>query len=591
MEKNEPTFVPEWLKSSGSVTSAVSTNHHQIASSSLLSDDRATLKSTRNKSSIDDISAHNSGSSPVSDRTTSSYFRRSSTSNGSQLRSYGSFGRTNRDKGWDKDTNEYHDSDKLRIGDHRHRNFSDPLGSNFSNRFEKDGLKRTQSSISGKYNEPWSRKVSADMNSFDKSNYNNGSSLLAGSSAISTVRKAAFDRDFPSLGADERQTDYELRRVPSPGLSTNMQNLPIGYSAVTGEIGWTSALAEVQVKVGANGINKSSVAQAALPSSASVASSMTSGLNMAETLAQGPPHVHATQFSVGTQRLEEIAIKQSKQLIPVTPSMPKALVLNSSEKSKTKAAQQQHQTSSTHHFNHSPRGTPMKSDMSKTSSLGKLQVLKPARERNDISYQTKDTLSPTNASKVPNNPLTAASSVGVPPSLRSPIKNPIVASGVVPTVLEKKPSAQLRSRNDFFNLVRKKSLTNHSSPVVDSVSTVSQSILEQPSEHKAGAPPPGEDSLLANQSDTVQYKMNGLISNRDACDGTPKSPDNGENGETRSSSDVILCSEEEEAAFLRSLGWDENAGEDEGLTEEEIREFYRDASKYIKPRPSSKTSL
>lgn len=32
------------------------------------------------------------------------------------------------------------------------------------------------------------------------------------------------------------------------------------------------------------------------------------------------------QLSVKTQRLEELAIKQSRQLIPVTPSMPKALV-------------------------------------------------------------------------------------------------------------------------------------------------------------------------------------------------------------------------------------------------------------------------
>ncbi|KAK1386108.1 mediator of RNA polymerase II transcription subunit 1-like [Heracleum sosnowskyi] len=585
MEKGEPTFVPEWLKSSGSVTSAVSTNHHQIASSSLLSDDRVTLKSTRNKSSID-ISSHNSGSSPVSDRTTSSYFRRNSTSNGSHLRSYGSLGRTNRDKGWDKDVNEYRDNDKSRLGDHRHTNFSDPLESNFSNRFVKDGLKRTQSSISGKYNEPWSRKVSADINSSNKINFNNGSTHLGGSSAISSVRKATFDRDFPSLGADERQIDYDLRRVPSPGLSSNMQSLPIGYSAVTNEVGWTSALAEVPVKIGANSTNKSSVAQAALLRSDSGASNMTSGLNMAETLAQGPPHVQATpQFSVGTQRLEEIAIKQSKQLIPVTPSMPKALVLSSSEKSKTKLVQQQqHQTSSTL-FNHSPRGTLVKSDMPKTSSIGKLQVLKPARERNGISYPTKDSLSPPNASKVLNNPPTAAPSAGVAPPLRSPVKNPIAVSAVVPSVLEKKPSAQLRSRNDFFNLVRKKSLTNSSSSVTDSVSIVSKSVLEQCSEIEAATPLP---PVKATQSDMVQSEMNGLISNRDACDRPKKSHDN---GETRLSSDVILCSEEEEAAFLRSLGWDENAGEDEGLTEEEIREFYRDASKYIKPPPSSKTSL
>ncbi|KAL8116731.1 hypothetical protein AgCh_023036 [Apium graveolens] len=571
MEKGEPTFVPEWLKSNGSVTSSISTNHQQIAPSSLLSDDRATVKSTRNKSSID-IRDHNSGSSPVSDRTTSSYFRRNSTSNGSHLRSYSSLGRTNHDKGWDKDINDDRDNDKSKLGDHRHRNFSDPLGSNFSSRFEKDGLKRSQSSISGKYNEPWARNVSADLNSSNKSNFNNGSTNLG---ASSSVRKAAFDRDFPSLGADERQIIYDLRRVPSPVLSSNMQSLPVGYSAVTGEVGWTSALVEVPVKVGGNGTNKSSVSQEDLLSSDSGASNMTSGLNMAETLAQVSPHVQANpQFSVGSQRLEEIAIKQSKQLIPVTPPIPKALVLNFSEKSKTKVVQHQHQTPS---INHSPRGTLVKSDMPKSLSLGKLQVLKPAREKNGISYPTKDSLSPPNASKVLNNPLTSAPSAGVAPPLRSPVKNPISVSSVVPTVLDKKPSAQFRSRNDFFNLVRKKSLTNSSSPVADSVSIMEKSDLEQPGEIEASAPlPPVKDSLLATQSEMVQCEMNGLISNRDACDMPKKSCDK---AETRLSSDVILCSEEEEAAFLRSLGWDENAGEDEGLTEEEIREFYRDASK------------
>ncbi|XP_074331297.1 uncharacterized protein LOC141668370 isoform X2 [Apium graveolens] len=569
MEKGEPTFVPEWLKSNGSVTSSISTNHQQIAPSSLLSDDRATVKSTRNKSSID-IRDHNSGSSPVSDRTTSSYFRRNSTSNGSHLRSYSSLGRTNHDKGWDKDINDDRDNDKSKLGDHRHRNFSDPLGSNFSSRFEKDGLKRSQSSISGKYNEPWARNVSADLNSSNKSNFNNGSTNLG---ASSSVRKAAFDRDFPSLGADERQIIYDLRRVPSPVLSSNMQSLPVGYSAVTGEVGWTSALVEVPVKVGGNGTNKSSVSQEDLLSSDSGASNMTSGLNMAETLAQVSPHVQANpQFSVGSQRLEEIAIKQSKQLIPVTPPIPKALVLNFSEKSKTKVVQHQHQTPS---INHSPRGTLVKSDMPKSLSLGKLQVLKPAREKNGISYPTKDSLSPPNASKVLNNPLTSAPSAGVAPPLRSPVKNPISVSSVVPTVLDKKPSAQFRSRNDFFNLVRKKSLTNSSSPVADSVSIMEKSDLEQPGEIEASAPlPPVKDSLLATQSEMVQCEMNGLISNRDACDMPKKSCDK---AETRLSSDVILCSEEEEAAFLRSLGWDENAGEDEGLTEEEIREFYRDA--------------
>nr|POF21816.1 hypothetical protein CFP56_73740 [Quercus suber] len=40
------------------------------------------------------------------------------------------------------------------------------------------------------------------------------------------------------------------------------------------------------------------------------------------------------------------------------------------------------------------------------------------------------------------------------------------------------------------------------------------------------------------------------------------------NREQHSSPDEALYPDEEEAAFLRSLGWEENAGEDEGLTED-----------------------
>jgi len=39
---------------------------------------------------------------------------------------------------------------------------------------------------------------------------------------------------------------------------------------------------------------------------------------------------------------------------------------------------------------------------------------------------------------------------------------------------------------------------------------------------------------------------------------------------------VMGGSEEEENAFLRSLGWEENAGGEEALTEEEINSFYQE---------------
>nr|GMD05659.1 uncharacterized protein LOC102594226 [Ipomoea batatas] len=60
-----------------------------------------------------------------------------------------------------------------------------------------------------------------------------------------------------------------------------------------------------------------------------------------------------------------------------------------------------------------------------------------------------------------------------------------------------------------------------------------------------------------------------------------------------------LCLEEEEIAFLRSLGWEENGDEDDeegGLTEEEIATFYTYLSNHIlqlklKPKPALRYTL
>ena len=47
-----------------------------------------------------------------------------------------------------------------------------------------------------------------------------------------------------------------------------------------------------------------------------------------------------------------------------------------------------------------------------------------------------------------------------------------------------------------------------------------------------------------------------------------------------SSSDEALYPDNEEVAFLRSHGWEEN-GEDESLTEEEISSFYREVTTHL----------
>lgn len=271
-------------------------------------------------------------------------------------------------------------------------------------------------------------------------------------------------------------------------------------------------------------------------------------------------------------------------------------MLNPSEKPKPKIGQQQqqqHQTSSSHLANHSPRSGPVKSDVSRTSSVGKLHVLKPARGRNGVSPTAKDTLSPTSgSSRVASSPVAVAPSVVGSAPLRGPSNNPSLASAErksAPVILEKRPTPQAQSRNDFFNLMRKKSMTSPSSAAPGLVTDVSPSVLDKLEGTESDAVSPSSESFVGDLS---TEKTNDVNSNGNASfERAQESIDDGHqenlnNGTDHSSSNAILYSEEEEAAFLRSLGWEEeNGGEDEGLTEEEISSF---CMEYIKLRPSSK---
>ncbi|XP_076960267.1 uncharacterized protein LOC143636586 [Bidens hawaiensis] len=234
MDKTRPTFVPEWLKNSGGSS----------ASSSLHSDEQGGSKTVRNKSLEKDLGP----------------FRRASINNGSaHSRSYSSFNRNQRDRGRDRDRDRDLDKDifefrnKERL-ESRRVDYSDPLGNILPTRFGKNGLRRSHSSLPGKRVESGAAKVGSDL---------------------SIVKKASFERDFPSLGVDN-----DIGKVTSA-----IQSLPVGNSGVIGGDGWTSALAEVPVIVGSNG-NGSSVAPLVHPASVSGAAG---GRNMAETLAQGPP--------------------------------------------------------------------------------------------------------------------------------------------------------------------------------------------------------------------------------------------------------------------------------------------------------------
>ncbi|KAJ6954444.1 hypothetical protein NC652_006008 [Populus alba x Populus x berolinensis] len=558
MERSEPSLVPEWLRSPGSVSGAGSSAHH-FASSSSHSDVSSLGNHTRNRS-FKSISDFDSPRSAFLDRQSSSNSRRSSI-NGSAKHPYSSFSRSHRDKDRERD------KERSSFGDHWDRDSSDPLGGILTSRIEKDTLRHSHSMVSRKHSEVMLRRAASELKNGSSSNHANGNGLVSGGSFGSSSQKAVFEKDFPSLGNEDREGVPDIARVSSPGLSSSVQNLPVGSSALIGGEGWTSALAEVPTIIGNSSTSSSSTAQTVAASSPGTSSGM-AGLNMAEALTQAPLRTRtAPQLSVQTQRLEELAIKQSRQLIPVTPSMPKNLVLSSSDKSKPKtgirpgemnmAAKSSQQQSSLHPANQSSVGVHVKSDATKTS--GKLFVLKPVWE-NGVSPSPKDAASPNTSSRTTNSQLAAPSVPSLP--LRSP-NNPKLSS------VERKPTSlnlnsgfggekRTQSRNNFFNDLKKKTAMNTSS-VADSASVV-----------------------LSPTSEKSCEVIKEVVS-------APASPQAVQNGAELTSNggtlEEVQRFSEEEVSFLRSLGWEENSGEEEGLTEEEINAFLQE---YITKKPSLK---
>ncbi|WJX57672.1 hypothetical protein P8452_43203 [Trifolium repens] len=579
MDRSEPSLVPEWLRSAGSVAGAGNSAQH-FASSSNQTDSHSPSAAHNNRS------RSSKNTSEFLDRTSSSNSRRGSI-NGSAKHAYSSFNRNHRDKDRDRE------KDRSNFGDHWDRDGSDPLANLFSGRIERDALRRSHSMVSRKPGETLPRRVAADIKSGGSSNHNNGNGLLSGGSVGSSIQKAVFDKDFPSLGAEEKQGIAEIGRVSSPGLgATASQSLPVGSSALIGGEGWTSALAEVPSLIGSSSAGSLSAHQTVTATSGSVSSSTSAALNMAEALVQAPSRARSTpQVSVKTQRLEELAIKQSRQLIPVTPSMPKALALNSSEKSKPKTASRNaeinvaaksvtQQPSALHIASQSVRSANAKVDVPKTS--GKFTDLKSVVWENGTSPSSKDVSNPSNYanSKLANQNVVASAAVPTlvknPNNLKSPTeRKPASLDLKLGSTLDKKQSiSQMKSRNDFFNLLKNKTATNASTVLADSGQMVSSPTLENSGEvNKESAVPSASPQSVGNGAELT--RNGNAHSHEELCKISDEKKD--------SISRATVYPDEEEAAFLRSLGWEENSDEDEGLTEEEINAFYQEVCKKLDP--------
>ncbi|XP_008782252.1 uncharacterized protein LOC103701832 [Phoenix dactylifera] len=605
MERGEPTFVPEWYKSSSSSASGSSSSNHHTGSSSHL-DDHGVGHSLRNRLLV---------SASEHDAARSSSFRRSASSNGSMShdkdsslhsRPYASFGRTYRDRDWEKDI-DLRDKDRSHLADN---GFSDHSDSFMGSRSEKDPLRRSHSMVSGKRVESLLKRPGSDLK--------NG--ILSGVSISSGIGKTSFERDFPSLGAEEKLGQPEIGRISSPGLTSAIQNLPKGI----GIDGWTSALVDVPVIAEGSGPVPSSTPQTTSGSLGSTVSSSNTGLNMAETLAQAPSRARTPpQLSIDTQRIEERTRLQYSKLIPVTPSMPKSSALNSLEKSKAKGARSgdlggpsKVGQQSSQPVNLTLRA-PARIDTSKVSQVGNFQVLN--RERNGISPTAKDSPSLMNASRVatPHGGFQTAA-IHPPKSAVNPKLKPDSKAGAPSSTQssfgERRPISQAQNRNDFFNFIRKKSPTSHSADLTEPSCAASTSGSAKLDEQITGASTSvnQEKDSSASCSDLVRCPVedgNGATEDgTDICEVSSRSvpgneeessssdpvvPDSGPGNagksssgpvlapasapnsvDETSSSDPVVVPSEEELDLLRRLGWDENA-EGDALTPEEIDDFVR----------------
>ncbi|KAG6388737.1 hypothetical protein SASPL_150169 [Salvia splendens] len=568
MERTEPALVPEWLRCTGNIAGGGAALHVS---------DTSSPRSRAFRSNSEKESSH------YLQRSSSSNSRRSSGSNGSAKHPYSSFSRSH----WDR--NRDREKEKSISEDFWEHGSSDPLVSILTSKVERNALRRSQSLVSRKTGEPSPQRVD------NKDSPITGNGVLSRGSKLNVIQKSVFEKDFPSLGTEDKQGVAGIRRVSSPGLSSAVQSLPMGSSGFLGGEKWTSALAEVPAAVANNGTCHSPVQQnvSTFPNSSSGVSS-TAGLNMAEALSQPPARVHTNpQLPDKSQRLEDLAIKQSRQLIPVTPSMPKPLVPGTADKSKqlkialrtndmTLAPKAVHaQPNSSHSANQSRAGQ-TRSDSVINPHVGKFLVLKPGRD--SIVVGQKDVNSApgngngkgTKDGQLAMGSCTATASNSVSNARVSVLENKSAAlsQGSRSPVDKKSPQSLAQSRSEFFNLMRRK--TSVRAPAIQSDS--SSDILSPTAETTV------ENCKEGHASDTPCVLENGnqMVCNGDRYDITEKTGCLPDVEDSSLSYHGSIYPDAEEAAFLRSLGWEEN-GEDEGLTEEEINAFY---DEYMKQRPS-----
>ncbi|KAF0890290.1 hypothetical protein E2562_002702 [Oryza meyeriana var. granulata] len=445
MDRGEPSLKPEWLVRGHGTVAATSL---WTGTSSPRADDQGRSISSRNQSSGRD--RERSSQQSISRRSSGPIGPRRHDRDGTtKSRGYASFGRSNRDRGCEKDSDSRNWESRLGPPE-------DPLYDGFkpfsSCRPERDRLNHTRLKV-------------------DTLNQALGESLDNGVRSVSrkVTGGISFEREFPHLGFEDKNGKQDVGRVPSPGISTPIQSIPLG----TAPDGRNSVLAEVPILSGPASCPVSSSLLRTGSSKQMEAPNCGTALSMAETVMQAPLKISTTpQLSIDTHKIEERTMKQCI-LRPRTPSSNKISVSSSSDKLKPKGARAGDSNGPVKgalqlpiQLSGSFIRAPVKHEPVKPSQSGSFQVL--SREQNGIVNTAKDSTSN------PASPVLGRSSSVEP--LRKPIFNQKlkgVANGL-PLQLqgsfgERKSSA--KDKHKFFELLRSKSLNG------SCTSTVSSSAL------------------------------------------------------------------------------------------------------------------
>ncbi|RLM74295.1 hypothetical protein C2845_PM15G09840 [Panicum miliaceum] len=405
-------------------------------------------------------SSRNRSSGRECDRSSQQSSRRSAGSGGSRRndrdgtgksRGYSSFGRHNRERLQEKDL-DFRDRDSKLV--HPEDPLRDGFESFSSCRSEKDRLNRTRSKVS-------------------VSNRAVGVSLDNGNISKKDTGGISFEREFPHLGSEDKNGKQDIGRVPSPGISTPIQNIPL----INASEGWNSVLAEVPTLSDPSINSISSSLSPAGSSKQTEVSNSGSVLSMAETVMQSPLKICTTpQLSIDAQKIEERTLRQCI-LRPLTPSTNKISASNSLDKLKPKGSRAGESNGpikvapqlSLHPSSSSIR-TPVKTELVKSSQSGSFQVL--SREQNGtVNTAAKDSTSN------PVSPVLGRSSSMEP--MRKSVVNPKPKVGTNGRSLhplqvqgsfgDRKTSA--KDKLKFFEFLRSKSV-NGSSTAIESSSSL-----------------------------------------------------------------------------------------------------------------------